>query len=67
MYVVKEKKTETWKIVLIVLGVLAVVGAGVAAFLIWKKKKDENKQIEKEIDAAIDAAFAEEEVAEIEA
>ncbi len=67
MYVVKEKKTETWKIVLIVLGVLAVVGAGVAAFLIWKKKKDENKQIEEEIDAAIDAAFAEEEVAEIEA
>lgn len=67
MYVVKEKKSNTWKVVLIVLGILAVVGAGVAAFLIWKKKKDANKQIEEEIDAAIDAAFAEEDVAEIEA
>ena len=67
MYVVEEKKNNTWKVVLIVLGVLAVVGAGVAAFLIWKKKKDANKQIEEEIDAAIDAAFAEEDVAEIEA
>ena len=67
MYVVKEKKGNTLKVVLIVLGILAVVGAGVAAFLIWKKKKDANKQIEEEIDAAIDAAFAEEDVTEIEA
>ena len=66
MYVVEGKKNNTWKVVLIVLGVLAVVGAGVAAFLIWKKKKDANKQIEEEIDAAIDAAFAEEDVTEIE-
>lgn len=67
MYVIKEeKKSNTWKIVLIVLAVVAVVGAGVAAFLIWKKKKDANKQIEEEIDAAIDAAFAEEETAEVE-
>ncbi len=66
MYVVEEKKSNTWKVVLIVLGILAVIGAGVAVFLIWKKKKDANKQIEEEIDAAIDAAFAEEDVAEIE-
>ena len=67
MYVIKEeKKSNTLKIVLIVLAVVAVVGAGVAAFLIWKKKKDANKQIEEEIDAAIDAAFAEEETAEVE-
>ena len=45
---------------------VVVIGAGVAVFLIWKKKKDANKQIEEEIDAAIDAAFAEEDVAEIE-
>lgn len=66
MYVVEEKKSNTWKVVLIVLGILAVIGAGVAVFLIWKKKKDANKQIEEEIDAAIDAAFAEEDIAEIE-
>lgn len=64
MYVVKEK-TNTWKIVLIVLGVLAVVGAGVAAFLVWKKKRDANKKIEDEIDAAIDAAFAEDDCTEV--
>lgn len=65
MYVVQEKKTSTLKIVLIVLAVLAVVGAGVAAFLIWKKKRDENKKIEDEIDAAIDAAFAEDDCTEV--
>ena len=64
MYVVKEK-TNTWKIVLIVLGVLAVVGAGVAAFLVWKKRRDANKKIEDEIDAAIDAAFAEDDCTEV--
>ena len=62
MYVVKEKKGNTLKVVLIVLAVLAVIGAGVAAFMWWKKKnKNSDKNFEKEIDAAIDAAFAEDE------
>ena len=64
MYVVKEKN-NTLKIVLIVLAVLAVIGAGVAVFFIWKKKRDENKKIEDEIDAAIDAAFAEDDCTEV--
>ena len=62
MYVVKEKKGNTLKVVLIVLAILAVIGAGVAAFMWWrKKKKNSDKKFEKEIDAAIDAAFAEDE------
>ena len=32
--------------------------------MIWKKRKDANKIIEEEIDAAIEAAFADEESAE---
>ena len=63
MYVVKEKKVDVLKIVLISAGIAAVVGAAVATFIIWKKKSA-NKQIEKEIDAAIDAALAEEENAD---
>ena len=65
MYVVKEKNYTALKVVLAVLAVLLVVGAGVAVFLIWKKKRDENKKIEDEIDAAIDAAFAEDDCTEV--
>lgn len=60
MFVIKEdKKVSVLKIVLISAGIAAVVGAAVAAVIIWKKKKNTTKQIEDEIDAAIDAAFAE--------
>lgn len=60
MFVIKEdKKVSVLKIVLISAGIAAVVGAAVAAVVIWKKKKNATKQIEDEIDAAIDAAFAE--------
>lgn len=60
MFVIKEdKKVSVLKIVLISAGIAAVVGAAVAAVIIWKKKKNATKQIEDEIDAAIDAAFAE--------
>ena len=60
MFVIKEdKKLSVLKIVLISAGIAAAVGAAVAAVIIWKKKKSATKQIEDEIDAAIDAAFAE--------
>lgn len=61
---VKEKKVSVLKIVIIAAGVAAAVAAVVTAIIIWKKRKDADKIIEEEIDAAIEAAFAEEESAE---
>ena len=68
MFIIKEKKKNVSivKIVLIVAGILAAVAAVGAALMVWKKKCCKDKQIEEEIDAAIDAAFTEDEAAEVE-
>ena len=59
-FIEKKKKTSVWKIIAIVAGVAAVVAAGVAAFMLWKKKIGVEKQIEQEIAAIIEEKFAEE-------
>ena len=61
MYIVKEKKVSALKIILIVVGIAAATAAVVTAVMLWKKKKAADKIIEEEIDAAIEAAFAEDE------
>ena len=61
-YFVEKKKTSAWKIVGIIVGVAAVIAAGVAAFMIWKKKIGAKKQLEQEIEAIIEEKFAEEEI-----
>ena len=53
-----KEKTSTLKIVLTVIGVMAVITAVVAGVLYWKKKKDE-KKLEEEIEALIEQKFAE--------
>ncbi|MBQ8408732.1 MAG: hypothetical protein IJY39_07690 [Clostridia bacterium] len=66
MYVIKEekKKVNALKIVFLVVGIVAAVAAVLAAIMVWKKKKCGEKQIEEEIEAAINAAFAEDDEAE---
>ena len=54
-----NERSNTWKIVLAVVGVMAVAGAAVAGFLYWKKKKDDEKRLEEEIEALIEQKFAE--------
>ena len=54
-----NEKSNTWKIVLAVVGVMAVAAAAVAGFLYWKKKKDDEKRLEDEIEALIEQKFAE--------
>ena len=61
MLVLKKKKANAWKIVLIVAGIVLAVAAVVVAVMLWKKKRLEDKKIEEEIEAEIDAALAEEE------
>lgn len=66
MYVIQEekKKVSVVKIIIIVASIAAAVAAVVAAFMIWKKKFCKDKQLNDAIDAAIDAAFAEDEEAD---
>lgn len=67
MLVIKEKKkVNAVKLVLIIAGAVAAVAAIGALFMIWKKKCCKDKQIEAEIDAAIEAAFAEDNAADVE-
>ena len=54
-----NEKSSTWKVVLAVVGVMAVIGAVVAGVLYWKKKKDDEKKLEDEIEALIEQKFAE--------
>lgn len=54
-----NERSNTWKIVLAVVGVMAVAAAAVAGFLYWKKKKDDEKRLEDEIEALIEQKFAE--------
>ena len=65
-FIEKKKKTSVWKIIAIAAGVAAVVAAGVAAFMLWKKKIGVEKQIEQEIAAIIEDKFAEEDLEEAE-
>ena len=59
-YFVEKKKTSAWKIIGIIFAVAGVVAAGIAAFMIWKKRIGARKQIEQEIAAIIEEKFAEE-------
>lgn len=59
-FIEKKKKISIWKIIAIAAGVAAIVSAGVAAFMLWKKKIGVEKQIEQEIAAIIEEKFAEE-------
>ena len=61
-FVERKKKTSVWKIVAIAAAVAAGVAAAVTAFMIWKKKIGDQKQIEREIEAIIEDKFAEEEI-----
>ena len=61
-FVEKKKKTNVWKIIAIIAGVAAIVAAGTAAFMIWKKKIGAEKKIEQEISAIIEEKFAEQEL-----
>ena len=54
-----KEKTSTLKIVLTVIGVMAIITAVVAGVLYWKKKKDDEKKLEEEIEALIEQKFAE--------
>ena len=54
-----NERSDTWKIVLAVVGVMAAVTAVVAGLLYWKKKKDDEKKLEEEIEALIEQKFAE--------
>ena len=61
-FIEKKKKTSVWKIIAIVVGVAAVIAAGVAAYKLWKEKIGAKKRIEQEIEAIIEEKFAEEEI-----
>lgn len=63
MYVTKEekKKFSIVKLVVIIASIAAIAATFFAAFMFWKKKFGKAKELENQIDAAIDAAFAEEE------
>ena len=61
-FVEKKKKTSVWKIIAIIAGIAAVAAAGVAAFMLWKKKIGAEKKIEQEISAIIEEKFAEQEL-----
>lgn len=63
MFVVNEekKKVSVVKIIVVTAAIAAGVAAIVTALMIWKKKKCIEKQLDEEIEAAIDAAFAEDE------
>ncbi len=66
MFIIKEKKKKSSavKIVLIIAGIFAALAAVGAVLMLIKNKFCKDKQIEAEIDAAINAAFAEEDTAE---
>ena len=59
-FIEMKKKRCVWMIIAIAAGVAAIVSAGVAAFMLWKKKIGVEKQIEQEIAAIIEEKFAEE-------
>ena len=59
-----KEKSSTWKVVLAVVGIMAVAAAVVAGVLYWKKKKDDEKRLEEEIEALIEQKFAEVEAEE---
>ena len=62
MFFIRKKRSSAWKIVAIIACVAAVVGAGVAAFMLWQRKIGAQKRIEEEIAAIIEEKFAEEEI-----
>lgn len=50
----KKKKSGAVKVVLICVAIVGAVSAAVAAFLLWKQKKDANKHEAEAIDCIID-------------
>ena len=62
MFIIKKekKKVNIGKIIAITAVIAAGVAAVVTALMFWKKKKCMEQQLDNEIDAAIEAAFAEE-------
>ena len=61
MYVIKEeKKVSIVKIIVITAAIAAGIAAIATAIMFWRKKKCAENQLDNEIDAAIEAAFAEE-------
>jgi predicted SpoU family rRNA methylase len=67
MFVIRKekKKISVFKIVVLTATVAAAVASVVTALLIWKKKIWEGKKLANDIDAVVDAAFAEEELEEV--
>jgi flagellar basal body-associated protein FliL len=57
----EKKSVSVFKIILIAASVAAAVAAVVTVLMFWKKKKCVDKQLEAEIDAVVDEAFAAEE------
>lgn len=50
----KQKKSGAVKVVLILVAIASAISAGVAAFLLWKQKKDAKKYESEAIDSIID-------------
>lgn len=50
----KKKKSGAVKVVLICVAIATAISAAVAAFLLWKQKKDANKHETEAIDSIID-------------
>lgn len=50
----KKKKSCAVKVVLICVAIAGAISAAVAAFLLWKQKKDANKHEAEAIDCIID-------------
>ena len=63
MYTIQEEKKSfsIVKLVVIITTVAAIAATFAAAFMFWKKKFGKAKALENQIDAAIEAAFADEE------
>ena len=63
MYEIREEKKSfsIVKLIVIIASIAALAAAFAAAFMFWKKKFGKAKDLENQIEAAIDAAFADEE------
>ena len=60
----EEKKFSIVKLVLVIAGIAAGLAAAASALMFWKNKVGADKQLEDEIEAVIEEAFAADEDAE---
>ena len=60
----QEKKFSIVKLVLVIAGIATGLAAAASALMFWKNKVGADKQLDDEIDAVIEEAFAADEDAE---